>query len=395
MILLQVLSLIVAVLGIFLALWIVLPAPTMFFLPFGVVAAEVSPWLVVFNLIALLLTTFFLPLNWLQYSLISGSAIALIVSTLPLLQFPRSHTHFTQEMETQLGSDYLKEVPEAIQGKMRPQPLVVTDIVRGISLPEIRIQRDIPFAHPEGVELKLNTYQPLETGKHPTLVIIYGGAWRQGNPSNNEAFSRYMASQNYTVIAIDYRHAPQHKFPAQLEDVQTALQYIQDHADELEVDTERMAIMGRSAGGHLAMLAAYQPHGMKFRAVVNYYGPINLSNGYYDLPSPDPINIQAVLRNFLGGTPEELPERYQEASPSSYLRPNLPPSLLIYAGRDHLVQAKFGKRLDQNLQAKDNLSVYLEIPWAEHAFDALFSGISNQLALYHTERFLAWALRKN
>mgnify|MGYP006430703135 CR=1 FL=1 len=392
MIILPILSLIVAILGIFLTIWIVFPAPTMFFLPFGVVAAEVSPLLVGINAIALLLITLFFPSNWLQYSLIMGSAIALIISTLPLIQFPKTHTNFTQEMETQLGTDYLKEIPEAVKTKMRSQPLVITDILRGISLPEIRIQRDIPFAHPEGVELKLNTYQPLETGKYPTLVIIYGGAWRQGKPSNNEAFSRYMANQNYTVIAINYRHAPKHQFPAQLEDVQRAIQYIQDHAKELEVDTERMAIMGRSAGGHLAMLAAYQ-HPMKFRAVINYYAPVNLSKGYYDLPSPDPINIQSVLRNFLGGTPEALPERYQEASPSSYLKPNLPPSLLIYAGRDHLVQAKFGKRLDQNLQAEDNLSVYLEIPWAEHAFDALFSGTSNQLALYHTERFLAWALR--
>lgn len=393
MIVLLLLSFIVAVLGIFLTVWMILPAPTMFLLPFGVAAAEVSPWLVGVNAIALFLITLFLPSSWLQYSLIIGSAIALIISTLPLIQFPKTHTDFTQEMETQLGSGYLKEVPEAIKAKMRSQPLVLTDMVSGISLPEIRIQRDIPFAHPEGVELKLNTYQPLETGKYPTIVIIYGGAWRQGKPSNNEAFSRYMANQNYTVIAIDYRHAPKYQFPAQLEDVQTALQYIQGHADELEVDPQRMAIMGRSAGGHLAMLAAYQPNAIEFRAVINYYAPVNLSKGYYDLPSPDPINIQSVLRNFLGGTPEELPERYQEASPSSYLQPNLPPSLLIYAGRDHLVQAKFGKRLDQNLQAEDNLSVYLEIPWAEHAFDSLFSGLSNQLALYHTERFLAWALK--
>lgn len=393
MIILPLLSLIVAIIGIFLTIWIVLPAPTMFLLPFGVVAAEVSPLLVGVNAIALLLTTFFIPSNWLQYSFLFGSAIALIISTLPLIQLPKTHTNFTQAMETQLGTNYLKEVPEAIKTKMRPQPLVLADILRGIFLPEIRIEQDIPFAHPEGVELNLNTYHPLESGKYPTVVIIYGGAWRQGNPSNNEAFSRYMANQNYTVIAIDYRHAPKHQFPAQLEDIQTALQYIQNHADELEVDTERMAIMGRSAGGHLAMLAAYQPKAIQFRAVINYYAPVNLSKGYYDPPSPDPINIQSVLRNFLGGTPEEIPERYQEASPSSYLKPNLPPSLLVYAGRDHLVQAKFGKKLDQNLQAENNLSVYLEIPWAEHAFDVLFSGVSNQLALYHTERFLAWALQ--
>jgi acetyl esterase/lipase len=248
------------------------------------------------------------------------------------------------------------------------------------------------FASPDGVELKLNLYQPSVTGKYPAIIIIYGGAWQNGTANNDEAFSRYMAGQGYSVIAIDYRHAPQYKFPAQLEDVQTALQYIQDNADELEVDCERLAIMGRSAGGHLAKLTAYQPDAIPFRAVVSYYGPTNLTEGYNEPPFPNPINTHAILHDFLAGVPQEIPEIYQKASPFSYVRPNLPPSLLVYADNDHVVQAKFGERLSQKLRAVDNLTVFLNIPWAEHAFDAVFFGVSNQVALYYTERFLAWAL---
>ena len=84
-----------------------------------------------------------------------------------------------------------------------------------------------------------------------------------------------------------------------------------------------------------------------------------------------------------------------KASPINYTKPNLPPSLLVYAGRDHLTQPKFGRQLQDKLKATDNLVVRLEIPWAEHAFDVIFSGVSNQLALYYTERFLARALKSN
>jgi acetyl esterase/lipase len=195
------------------------------------------------------------------------------------------------------------------------------------------------------------------------------------------------------VWAIAYRHAPRYRFPAQIEDVQAALAFIQQHATEYETDLERIALLGRSAGAHLAMLAAYRPDAPRIRAVVNYYGPVNLTKGYYDLPHPDPIDVRAVLKAFLGGSPDELPELYRQASPISYVSQPQPPSLLVYGGQDHIIQAKFGRTLGDRLQAVGSQVIFLEIPWAEHAFDAVFNGVSNQLALYYTERFLAWALQ--
>lgn len=150
--------------------------------------------------------------------------------------------------------------------------------------------------------------------------------------------------------------------------------------------------MGRSAGAHLAMLASYTSDTIPWRAVVNYYGPVDLKKGYTDLPFPDPLDIRAVLQDFLGGTPAEVPKQYEIASPWHYIRPNLPPSLLVYARRDRLVKAQFGRDLYENLQRHNNRVILLEIPWSEHVFDAAFSGLGNQLALYYTERFLAWAL---
>jgi acetyl esterase/lipase len=71
----------------------------------------------------------------------------------------------------------------------------------------------------------------------------------------------------------------------------------------------------------------------------------------------------------------------------------VPPTLLVYGARDHIVAPRFGHELDERLRQAGAVSVLLEIPWAEHAFDALPNGLSGQIALYYTERFLAWALR--
>ena len=384
--------LLLSMLGFFLSLWIVIPAPTFTLLPLGVGAPEVSPWLIAINAIALLLTIL-IHNSWGSVLIIICSLLGLILSLLPLLQLPAANKRFAVEMATVLGTDHLQALPQALQTQLRPRPFAIADAFRGIPSPEVRIERGIIFASPDRVDLKLNMYRPLLSGKYPALIIIYGGAWREGTPDSYETYSSYMADQGYSVIAIDYRHAPKYKFPAQLEDVKVALQYIQARAADFEVDTQRMAIMGRSAGGHLATLAAYEQNAFPFRAVVSYYGAVNLTEAYYDPPVPNPIDTRTVLKNFLGGTPKELPELYQQASPINYPRSNLPPSLLVYAGRDHLVQAKFGRQLYNKLKSTDNHAVLLEIPWAEHAFDAVFSGVSNQLALYYTERFLAWALK--
>ena len=386
------LSLLLSGVGLFVSLWIVVPAPTFFFLVLGVGAPEVSPWLIGINGIALGLGASQFDRSWLCNVALVGSLLGLVLSFLPLVQLPATNERFAAEMETILGTDYLKEIPQALQTQLRRQPFVLADVFRGIKLKEVRIQKNIIFASPDGIKLKLNIYRPLAIGKYPTLIVIYGGAWRHGTPNNNETFSRYIAAQGYTVIAIDYRHAPKYKFPAQLEDVKLALQYIQERAEDLEVDTERVALMGRSAGGHLALLTAYQQDILPLRGVIAYYAPVNLTEGYQDPPVPNPMNIRQILRNFLGGTPEEFSQLYKQASPINYVTPNLPPSLLVYGSNDGVVRPKFGRQLDQKLQAKENQAVLLDIPWAEHAFDSVFFGLSNQLALYYTERFLAWSL---
>lgn len=391
--LLEGLTLLISAVAFFLTAWIIVPAPTLALLPLGVGAPEMSPWLIGANAIAALLAWRYVRRRWLHRFVLACCFLSLAISTLPLSQFPAANQRAEAQIQTALGTDYWAQIAPSVRAQMRPKPFVLVDAFRGIPEQPVRTTGGILFAKPDGVPLTLTVYRPPQVGKHPTIVVIYGGAWQRGSPDDDAPFNRYMAARGYTVVVIDYRHAPRYRFPAQLEDVRSALTYIQQHAETLEVDSTRLALMGRSAGAHLAMLAAYQPGSIPMRAIVNYYGPIDLTKGYYDLPNPDPIDSRAVLNAFLGGSPEQFPTLYRQASPFALVNQHLPPSLLVYGGHDHLVQAKFGRSLYDRLQATGNRAVWLEIPWAEHAFDAVFNGVSNQLALYYTERFLAWSLR--
>ncbi|MDZ8189378.1 MAG: alpha/beta hydrolase [Nostoc sp. ChiSLP02] len=377
--------------SLFMSSWIILPAPNMFLLTLAVGAPEVSPWLLLLNLLCLLLSFFCIRRGQIRRLACIVSLIGLLICGWVLVNIPFTQMQMAKAMKQELGADYLQEIPVELSAKMQTHPFNLVNSFQGIALGKTRHQKDIIFATPGGVPLKMEVYQPPEVGKYPAVIVIYGGAWQRGNPSANAEFNQYIAHQGYTVFAIAYRHAPKYQFPSQLDDVRTALNFIRKHAAEYEADPERIVLLGRSAGAHLAMLAAYQPDAPSIRGVVSYYGPVNLTEGYKTPPTPDPINSRAVLKAFLGGSLEELPKQYEIASPINYLTHPLAPTLLIYGSRDHVVEARFGRQMYERLRAEGNTAVFLEIPWAEHAFDAVFNGVSNQLALYHTERFLAWA----
>jgi acetyl esterase/lipase len=389
------LSLSLSGLGIALSSWIIIPAPTLLLLPLSVGAPEVSSWLFGLNALGLLLGALLAiqstPKRWGRIA-VGLSLVGIILCFLPLSQLSVVNQRAIAAMSKGLGSDYLAKVSQAVKAQMRPQPFGLADSLRGIPAQTIRYTPNIPFSVTDGVPLSLDIYQPPQVGQYPAIVVIYGGAWQAGSPTSNEAFSRYMAARGYVVWAIAYRHAPQYQFPAQLEDVEAALHFLKTHAVQYETDSNRIAVLGRSAGAQLAMLAAYRPSTTPVQAVVDYYGPVDLAEGYYNLPNPSPIDIRLVLNLLLGGSPSDFPKEYKFASPIYAVTPSAPPSLLIYGGRDNVVQAKYGRQMYKRLQAVGGKAVYLEIPWADHAFDSVFNGISNQLALYYTERFLAWAL---
>ena len=132
-----------------------------------------------------------------------------------------------------------------------------------------------------------------------------------------------MPSGEFPVREVRMNDGVVFAFPRSSE---AALSYIKTHADEWFIDIDRIALMGRSAGARLASLYAYRSTTVPVRAVVNYYGPNDLLRGYYDPPFPDPLNVRAILRAFLGGTPDQLRELYFtfKLLPSIMLDPTFP-----------------------------------------------------------------------
>ncbi len=385
------LALVIALTAAFLAIWIIVPAPNRLLLPLSVGAPEVSGWILVAGAVALFLA---LPDSGARLAarvaiVLAVAAIALSAS--PFVRFAGVANDAERAMESALGADYLAGIPPARRAQFSATPLSVRTLLRGFGEREgaVRITRGIRVAEHDGVALTMDAYQPTIPGPHPILVQVYGGAWQRGEPSDFSEFATYIAAQGNVVFAIDYRHAPRFTFPAPLDDVREALDVVRSRAHEWDGDATRLVLMGRSAGAHLAMMAAYAPDAPPIRGVIDYYGPVDLVEGYRNPPSPDPLEVRKIEEAFLGGSPDEMLQRYKEASPITLATRQLPPTLLIYGSRDHIVEPRFGRMLAQALRRNGGTVVHVEIPWADHAFDAVPNGPSGQLSRYLTERFLA------
>jgi hypothetical protein len=187
-----------------LSLWVVVPAPTRAFLPLAVGAPEISPWLILGNLLFVLGGLLTLSPGWGSRLIVAASCLALSLSLVPLSQFSAANRAAHQALVQVVGADYAAADPAALspilQGKLRPRPFVLADSFRGIAIAPVRETAGILFAKPDGVPLTLDLYQPSQPpGLYPAIVMIYGGAWQTGSPADNAPFARYMANQGYNV----------------------------------------------------------------------------------------------------------------------------------------------------------------------------------------------------
>jgi len=377
----------------FAAIWIVVPPFHPGLVAFAVGAPELSVWflLAALGVCALSFTPSTVTSSARAALTLGGVAAALFAY--PLLRAPFALRNFDRAMEEGLGRDYSATIAPEKAATLRAHAISPGDFAFGIARIDVLVRRGVEFARPAGVPLTVDVYRPAAAGPHPVLIQLYGGAWQRGSPEDNASFASWFASTGYVVVAVDYRHAPEATWPAQIQDVRAALDWILAHSSEYEADTSRIAFIGRSAGAQLALVAAYQAGSPLVRAVVSYYGPTDLVEGWRQPPRPDPLDVRGILETYLRGTPDSAPVQYREASPVTYVSARVPPTLLVYGARDHIVAPRFGRELHDRLREAGAVSVLLEVPWAEHAFDAIPNGLSGQISLYYTERFLAWALR--
>jgi acetyl esterase/lipase len=358
------------------------PAPSRSLLPLTVAAPELTPWIAADALLLIVLALLFGSSNTRGVVFVVCTFTTLVSLTV-LGRLPATFRMAHVRVASALRGD--SEDASAVR-------LSIRTLFTGLPAAEVRETHGVAIGEAQGQPLTADIYQPA-TGGGPAIVQIYGGAWQRGEPGDNAAMARYLAARGYVVFAVDYRHAPAWRWPAQLEDVQRGIDWVRRNAESYDADPARMALIGRSAGGHLALMGAYASKTEGLRAVVSLYGPSDLVNGYLDVPRPDPIDVRATLQAFLGGTLDSLPDAYRDASPITYADRPQPPTLQIVGERDHIVLPRFARSLDQHLRAAGNVSALVEIPWADHAFDVVPFGPSAQIALHAIETFLGGVLK--
>jgi acetyl esterase/lipase len=362
--------LVAAAVLLFVSVWIILPPPFYFLYPIAIASPEVAPVLLLGGIVIVLITARHFRRSKLARAALVFAGTASLLALVPIVQLPFALGRFDRAMAETTAD---------------PAP-----VIRG----DVKVTRGVLFSKADGVPLTLDVYQPPTAGTFPIVMQIYGGAWQRGAPASQEWFSRHLAARGYLVVAIDYRHAPEWIWPEQIVDVRTALYWISHEAQKFGGDPSHIVVAGQSSGAQLAMRLAYQEGPSSIRGVVNYYGPVDLAEGWRRPPQPDPSNVRGILETFIGGTPAQKPEHYRHASPITWVTNTSTPTLSIYGTRDHIVEARFGRMLDSALTKAGATSVLIELPWSEHSFDAVPAGLGRRIALHYTERFIAWAVKR-
>lgn len=256
----------------------------------------------------------------------------------------------------------------------------------------VAVSKDVVYATPEGMALKLDVFVPKEAGEpRPLLLFIHGGGWSGGKKENYLHYNLHFAELGYVTASVQYRLAPEHRFPKAIQDVFCALAFLREHAATYKIDPKQVALVGGSAGGHLALLAGYAkdpalacPEAASevaepVQAVVNIYGVVDCTPVYAQ-------KAPQVLR-FLGKAYEEAPELYRQVSPLFHLTHDAPPTLTFHGTIDELVPVEQADILHAALEKLGVPNYYDRIEGWPHSMDV--AQPINDRVRYVTEKFLA------
>ena len=224
---------------------------------------------------------------------------------------------------------------------------------------------------------QLDIYLPANgKGKLPLVVFIHGGGWISNDKYSDMGYMpntvAAMLDHGMAVASIDYRFAMQAVFPAILQDCNKAVSFLYDNANNYSLDKNRIALMGFSAGGHLASLMGTSQNNkvsdlyfpdtyrlFKYKAVVDFYGPTDLVllPGNEDVKSPEALLI--------GAPPLERPDLAKAASPITYIDKDDPPFLIFHGEKDNIVSNKQSKLFSAWLkyyEVKHELTIVKDAP---------------------------------
>lgn len=224
---------------------------------------------------------------------------------------------------------------------------------KNIVLPE---QQYTDVSYGSDAMQKMDVYLPqgrTDTGTK-VIVMIHGGAWFEGDKSDFTEAIQALKSQlpGCAIFNINYRlltETGDHEWPAQIDDVTNAVNFIASNANQYHVNVNKMIMAGASAGAHLALLEAYQHNtGNKIKAVIDLFGPTDMKALYN---SDTTVLFRNYLQLFLNGTPTANPDAYYNASPLFFVNSNTPPTQIFHGDADPVVPISESDSLNNRLTA--------------------------------------------
>jgi acetyl esterase/lipase len=378
------------------------------------------------------------------FSLFSGST-GLLLSARHIRLVSRTYPDF----DTVFGSGWERQIPPQVRNKMLSQPWSWLHTSQLNRRSTSQVEKDVVFADIPGTdrELVCDVWQPPPDSPRTRTAVIYfhSSAWCLVDKDfGTRPLFAYLSAQGYVVMDVAYRLCRETDIAGMTGDVFRAIAWMKAHASRYEIDAQQIILVGASAGGQIALLAAYARNGsdlipteikdqdLSVRGVVSYYGPpdmhvvrahnavltstairvlkliglgrplawisariLGLVTGRYHRPLATDLyeflQTENIIDKIMGGAPGEVPEQYEQVSPAAHIHSRCPPTLLIHGEHDSLVPAASTRNFYRRLRNARVRASYLELPQTDHGFDLILSPFSPsmQASIFALERFLA------
>lgn len=264
----------------------------------------------------------------------------------------------------------------------------------------VRVELDRSYASINGRDLHLDLFVPEDNQPKATVIMIHGGGWRSGNKSHFFPLAAALAKRGYVAVTVEYRLSIEASYPAGLMDVNKAILWLKEHADEYQLDLQKMALLGASSGGQMAALLAntselklFQPQGTKantqVQAVIDMDGILDLTSELALQYEDKQGRTDTAMARWLGGNYANQTRRWQQASPVEYISANSPPMLFIGSGQPRFAEgrknvfAQLDKwQIDHQAYDFDHTphSFWLFHPWFNQVVEKVDRFLSKQFA---------------
>lgn len=223
------------------------------------------------------------------------------------------------------------------------------------------VLRDVSYG--KDTAQKMDIYLPEGRSSDSTrsIILIHGGGWSSGN---KHEFVTYIDSfrkrmPDYAIFNLNYRLVNgENLFPTQELDIKAAIDFIAKSSAEYKISRDKLVLLGVSAGGHLALLHAYKYRDPRIRAVIDFFGPTDLTAMYRKPWHP---YVTLALQMITGTTPDENAEQYRQWSPVNFVSSSSAPTLIFHGAQDQIVNISQSQALKKELEkanVKHEMVVY-------------------------------------